>query len=302
MNLSIRNYTAIFLIGLSISATAQEVSETSVSSTETTTATSTETSTATTVKTTPPIPHCYFIGKRELKLEQNNDHGFWAYEDFSRELGCDWVAELHIEQRWGSNYTLFWYQEYDLVFLYNLTEKIQLALGLCPEGGPFEEFLMGGGCAQIGNIQVNTRGRYRWVWITRPAVEMQLSLSWNDWTLSQRLRGEFDAYNSPHFRNYGECRWLFTLEAPWEWTCLKISPFISNEFFLSASAFSYTDLSRPVHGLVENRLKIGLASTLIDDSFEFEAWWQWRPIKQPRPIRPHWFNTYQYGVTLALEF
>lgn len=246
------------------------------------------------------IPRTYAPGKRESKLNSNNDHGFWLYTDLRRDLGSNWTGLFRMEYRWGSNYELMWYQEYDLLFMYNVTKKFQEGLNLCPN--VFKDFLFGVGCAQISRIQKNTLGRFKWVWVTRPELVMSLTLNWSGWALKQRLKGECYAYNSPHYRDYGDLRWRINLIAPWKWTSLEISPYVSNEFFFRVNTFSKSDPQGLVGGLFEDRLRVGLTSTLISNKLFFDAWWQWRPLKQPKTTHPRWFNTYQFGATTTMTF
>ncbi|MBA3603825.1 MAG: DUF2490 domain-containing protein [Parachlamydiaceae bacterium] len=296
MTLSKPNYTALLLSSLFLFASAEA-----------------ETSTlAQTTPTTPPITdnsfafppdtdHPYAPGKRELKLNSNNDRGFWAIVDVKKALSPEWLFLFHTEQRWGSDYTLYWYQQYDFTFLYNITGKIKQSL-FCHDG-IFKNFFIGGGVAQISQIKRNTKDRFKWVWITRPELEMHLILGYQGWSFEQRLRGQYIHHNNDHYKNYGDCRYRIILTTPAGFSCYGITAYISNEIFLRANTyFKKTNPHGLVGGLFENRFRVGFDLPLITNKLDAKVWWQWRVLKQNSLASRRYNNTYQFGGTLAMTF
>lgn len=238
---------------------------------------------------------------KDTQLNSNNDHGFWLTEDARSPLGENWSLQLHFSQRWGADYRLLWYQVYEAIFLYNITDKVQNYFDLAPDG-MLKLFALGGGCSEIARIQKNTHGVFHWVWTTRPEVEVHFDLGWKGWLLRQRIRGEYQDYNSSHYKDYGDCRWRLILTSPWNFTCLKITPYINNEFFFRANTYHKSHPSGLVGGLYEDRFRVGFMANLWSDQLTTELYWQWRPLKQTPGTHPGWFYTYQWGLTLVLAF
>lgn len=237
----------------------------------------------------------------ESKLNSNNDHGLWLIQEIEKDIGNDFSMLLQFEQRWGSDYRLFWYHEYELILYYDATECIKKCFNLKKES-IFNNFSIGYGCADIQQLRRNTRGVFHWVDTTRPLCELDLILSWKGWDFGQRIRGQYNKFNASHYRSHGTFRYRMQLQPPWEWTCFKIQPFISNEIFVRVNTWSKSNTTGVVGGLHEDRLRIGFNSTLIKDRLGFQAWWQWRALKQNPETSPRWFNTYAYGLRVDLSF
>lgn len=230
-------------------------------------------------------------------LNSNNDHGVWLVEELKDTLSGDLSAVLHLEQRFGADYRLFWYHQCELLFFYSLTDAINKG---CKDSF-LKSFSLAAGCAQIERFQKNTRGIYQWVGTTRPEIQADLGMEWEKWVLTQRLRGEYSQYNSSHYKSHGTFRYRVQLNAPWKWTCLKITPFISSEFFFRAYTWSKSNPHGLVGGFHEDRLRFGFTSK-IKDHIIFDAWWQWRLTKQTPETSPGWFNNYAWGTRLLLSF
>lgn len=241
------------------------------------------------------------VSSKDAKLNANNDHGIWLVEDIKAKLSDKWVLLLHFEQRWGSNYRLFWYEENDADLLYDITKPIQNWFCLNP-AGTFKSLAIGGGCAEVKLIQKNTKGKFHWTWITRPEIEAHLGLQWDGWDLMQRFRGEYQDHNNHHYKKHAIFRWRLILTSPWSFTCLKITPFLNNEFFFRNNTYHKTHPTGLVGGLFEDRLRFGLSSKGVGDRFSLDLWWQWRPLKQKPETHPRWFNTYQWGLTFGATF
>lgn len=237
----------------------------------------------------------------DSKLNSNNDHGFWLNEEVSINLGSNWSAICNIEQRWGADYRLFWYQRYEAIFHYDLTQDMNYFLNLCPDS-IFKRLSWGIGYAQLDRIQKNTRGIFHWVGISRPEIEVEIDLKWNGWSLKQRFRGEYRQYNASHYKSFGDFRWRLLLKLPWSFTCWKITPYINNEFFFRENTYSTAHPNGLVGGLYEDRFRIGLTANPIEGLMRTDVFWQWRPVKQTPGTHPRWFNGYHFGMNVALMF
>lgn len=237
----------------------------------------------------------------DTALNANNDHGFWLQEEVSVNFGCNWSANFSTEQRWGSNYRLLWYQRYEAVLHYDLTKKTKEVLNLCPEG-ILNAISLGIGYAHLNRIQKNTQNIFHWVGVSRPEIEARMDLKWNRWLLRQRFRVEYRQYHASHYKNFVDYRWRLMLDLPWSFTCWNLTPFVHNEFFIRENTYSKAHPNGLVGGFYENRFRIGLTAEPLEGQIRSEIYWQWRPLKQTPGTHPRWFNTYQFGMNVALLF
>lgn len=222
-------------------------------------------------------------------LNQNNDHGLWLEQEVKKKLSDQWTFHFNTRQRWGSDYKLFWFHAYEPTVRYKLMS------------GHFDVFISGG-FREYSHIRKNTLGNTKWVWVFMPLLEMYVNLKYKDWKLRQRLRGEYHHYQSSHYKEYGDCRYRVELFSPWELSCLKFKPYISNEWFIRSNTYHKTHPNGLVGGVYEDRFRIGLASTLWKDTVTSAIFWQWRFLKQTPETHPRWYNTYQLGFALRFSF
>lgn len=235
------------------------------------------------------------------QLNANNDHGLWLEEVATQKLG-HWQFILHTEQRWGSDYRLFWYQEYEGIVLYDLSDKIKSWFNVSDES-IFKKFEIGPGFTQYSQIQKNHSGNSKWAWVSRPLIESNMQFSWKDWVLKQRTRAEYQIYNTSHYDNYATGRFRSIILTPWKFTCLKINPYISNEIFVRENKYSSTqNPNGVVGGFYENRFRVGLELHPFTESLTTMLYWQWRILKQKPHSNPNWNNTYQFGLLVKYDF
>lgn len=230
-------------------------------------------------------------------LNSNNDHGFWLMEEANLNFNNHWSASFNMEQRWGSDYRLFWYQRFEALFDYDLTEKIKEGLQLGPEIA-LKLFSIGGGCAQVIVIQKNTLGEFHEIGLARPEIDLKADFGWNDLILKQRLRIEYQYHYASHYKNPFIYRWRLSMDSPRSFTRRQITPYIQNEFFFRNETYSKTNPHGLVGNLYQDRLRVGLKLFLIKDVLKTDLYWQWRPFKQRPGTHPRWINTYQFGMSI----
>lgn len=229
------------------------------------------------------------------ELNANNDHGIWFNEIANVKLKHDWSINLKMEQRLGSNYRKFWNYQYEAVFQYDLLHLLPCnCLNLTT-------LSIGPGYNGTQQLQKNTQSVYHWVWINRPIIQAFVSFDLYKWSIRQRLYGEYYAYTKKHYKDYGLYRHRLAIYAPWKFTCLKINPFISNEWFFRNNSYSSSNTSGLVGTYYENRFRFGFESSFTDN-FGIALGWQWRATKQKPGTHPGWFNTYQYLINFNLKY
>lgn len=231
------------------------------------------------------------------QLNANNDTGIWAEQVISTELAEGLFYHLHIEQRWGSKARVLWYHEYEQVLEFDLTSRITSAFNLKNDHF-FKYLFVGPGFSEYFLIEKNTKGVFHWVSVARPLLQADIITELFQCRISHHFRYEYQYYQATNYKKFGNARYRITIEAPWKFTCLKINPYISNEFFFRSGHFnSVTNPTGLVGGLYENRFRLGINANLADN-FIFSIHGQWRPIKST--ITPRYFNTYDLGFFATL--
>ena len=233
----------------------------------------------------------------ETELNQNNDHGFWSEENLDKKFWKNWIARFHFEQRWGADYKKFWYEENQFILLYDLSSLFCLS-----KEGVFTSLNIGPGYTHITTTQKNTHGNFHWVGLERPLLEANLGMKLFGWTINQRMRGEYNFYTRKHYKAHGAYRHRLLCLSPWKWSCYKINPYVSNEWFFRQNTYSTNHPHGLVGGWHENRFRVGLIGNLYKETVTLALFWQWRILKQKPESHPRWFNTYQEGVALNFIF
>lgn len=230
------------------------------------------------------------------QLNANNDDGFWLAENFTTEIYPKWFITLHGDQRWGSNYKLFWYFRQGVILQYDLTEWIQNKFCISKES-IFKGFTLGPGFNQYCHIDENTLGRFKWAWISRTIFDANLKLFWKKWELYQRFRFEYKDNNSTHYKNSGDLKYRIWLNTPWKWTDFHLNPYISNEFFFRQNTYRKATPNGLVGGLYQNRLQFGF-NVDFWENITLNVYWQLRSLKQTPSTHPRYFNTYDIGINI----
>lgn len=229
------------------------------------------------------------------QLNANNDHGIWFEQMATLHLQREWSVKLKTEQRLGADYKKFWDYEFEAVFQYDLLHLLPCSrLNLTT-------LSIGPGYNATKQFQKNTNSIYHWVWINRTILQAFISFDFYNWSIRQRLYGEYYDYTKKHYKDYGLYRHRLAIYTPWKFTCLKINPFVSNEWFFRNNTYSSSHTSGLVGPYYENRFRVGLEASFTEN-FDSFAGWQWRTTKQKPGSHPGWFNTYQYVINISLKY
>jgi hypothetical protein len=229
------------------------------------------------------------------QLNSHNDHGIWFIQTATVKLPCDWSVKFKTEERWGADYKKVWQYQFETVFQYNILKYFpQCCLKL-------SKLTIGPGYNSTWQLEKNTNSVWHWVRINRSILEANVAFTLGEWIIKQRLRGEYYDYTKHHYKDYGLYRHRLEICAPWKFTCYKLSPFISNEWFLRNDTYSSTH----THGLVgtyyQNRLRVGFINH-IAECYDTSIFWQWRASKQKPGTHPGWFYNYHYCASLDFSF
>lgn len=231
------------------------------------------------------------------QLNANNDHGFWLELNADAKLSKNWLVKYHAEYRWGSNYRLFWYQEYEGVLQYQLKRFFSKCLGSI-----LKNLSLGPGLNLHEILAKNTKGHFHWPLIRKALFDCYLDLEWNGWQLKQRMRGEYLAFNKKHYHDHPAYRHRLRLCTPIKLTSLNISPYISNEWFFRPNSYSKTHPTRLIGGYFQNRFRVGINIDVLKEILSSDIYWQWKREKQKPGTHPRWFNTYELGLALNGTF
>lgn len=247
--------------------------------------------------TTAPLYLSAWSSKSLNRINANNDHGFWLEQNIEGKLSTDWTLKFHAEQHWGSDYKIFFHHEYEVIFQYDLKRLF----GLC-ENGPIKTFLFGPGYNELCVIQKNTYGNFHWVSVNRPMLQADFNIEVKEWKVNQRMRGEYFGYTRRYYKDHAIYRHRLVLHTPWKFTCLKINPYISNEWFLRCNSYHKTSPKGLVGGYYHNRFRVGCNSEFLDGSLVLTTYWQLLSFKQKPGTHPSWANSYQYGVVTSFYY
>lgn len=223
------------------------------------------------------------------ELNANNDHGIWFSQTARHDLPQDWSVNLKLEQRLGANYKKFYNYQHEAVFQHIILKGSSYKLSIGP------------GFNATKTLKKNTHSVYHWVWDLRPILEAYLSCDLFQWSIRQRLRGEYHDYLRNHYKKYAIYRHRLGIYTPWKLTCLNINPFISNEWFFRNNSYSSSNTSGLVGGYYLNHFRVGF-DTSFSDSLRSTLAWQWRTTKQKPGTHPGWHNTFQYCINIDLTF
>ncbi|KAF3361662.1 hypothetical protein PHSC3_001785 [Chlamydiales bacterium STE3] len=236
-------------------------------------------------------------------LNQNHDQGIWLDQNISMPLTHKWQLILHAGQRFGDDHRRLWFSRQWAILQYDLTENLKSFFCVGDES-IFKNFSIGPGYSEVGAIQSNSRGNFHWSYSHRPSIVAFMSHAWKGWELQQRMAGEYLHFATKHYRNHAYYRHRAVLTSPWEWSSLRLNPFLSNEWFLRAENRKTQNGQRKViqsGPFYENRLRMGFTMNL-NRHFSPQFWWQLRLNKQAPGNHPLWRKTYQIGLTLNMNF
>ena len=227
-------------------------------------------------------------------LNANNDHQFWFEQSLAKDLPCEWSMTLVTKQRWGADYRILFYQEYECILQRDITRLFSLR-----PNSVFKSFSMGPVIHFNQTIQSNTLGNVQRVWVNRTILEANAIMQVDATKVQQRLRGEYLYYLKAHFKNFARLRYRVRIDSPWTWTRYNINPFISNEWFFRNNTYRTCNPTGLVGGYYENRLRFGLSAEIVKN-MSTEFFWQWRRNKQNPGSSPRWDNIYIIGVSIGI--
>lgn len=227
------------------------------------------------------------------RLNANNDHGLWLEQNVYV-TQRDWRIRLNAQQRFGADYKKFYYEQYEVIFLYDISKFLAAS-----EESFVREGSLGGGYNGSYELRKNTLGDYHWVWLNREVVESWLTMHGFFPKIVQRARGEYLTYARSHYKDHALFRYLLSFYLPWSWK--KCHPYISNEWFFRSNTYHKTHPSGLVGGWYQNRLRMGFEIDWPCDGTSTNLYWQWRTRKQKPDSSPRWIHTYQIGFGINLS-
>lgn len=235
-------------------------------------------------------------------LNHDNDCGIWLEENFTStlgKLGCT----IHIAQRIGDNGKRLWFHKQWLMTHYDFSDHVKSLLNL-QEDSLFKTFSFGPGFANVWAINRNTKGTVHWSHSYRPNMTAFLIHTYRGWELEQRMIGEYNHFTTHHYRKNAYYRHRLLLRSLKYWTYFKISPFLSNEWFLRAkNSHKKKGVETAIQSgpYFENRFRVGFAIR-INQFFTPQLWWQYRSVKQTPGQHPLWRRTYQLGISANIDY
>lgn len=230
------------------------------------------------------------------KINSNNDHGLWLEENLIKRLNADWTIRLRFEQRFAADYRILYAREHELYVHYDAAKLLSHHLRSI-----VTNVVIGVGDNFTKILQKNTLGEFHWAWYMKSIFEVLLISPLWDWTIKQRMRGEYYDYRTKHYKSYGAGRYRLEIFSPWKWTCWNINPFVFNEWFFRHNSYHKNHPTGLVGGWYENRFRTGVVLDLWKH-LSAAFYWQWVAKKQIPGTHPRWFNNYYLGCTIDLSF
>lgn len=243
------------------------------------------------------------------KINSNNDHGIWLTEQVETDgpessLFKNWHFIYSFQQRWGADYKILYFYEYQFLAQYNLTSYLKEWFNICPEGF-LRAFSLGAGYRAIHQLKKNTLGDFHWVWGSLPLVYANINFEVRGWKFNNRLMGQYIEYSKQHYKAHGTGRYRLWIYTPWKFTRFQINPWINNEWFFRNNTYHKTSPNGLVGGWYQNRFRVGLSAVVFETcgtNATADLFWQYRTIKHKPGTHPRWFKNYDWGANFALSF
>lgn len=226
-------------------------------------------------------------------LYDNNDHGFWMDEKITVRLPKDWIFSFNPQERWQNDYKTYCDTEYEFNLIANITSKLDLYPSSSVKNVNF-----GFAYTYIDELRNNTKGELGWTLINRYGLMLMITHKFGAWTITQRLRPQYEAFITKYHKSHGNFRYRLLLQSPWEWTTFKFNPYVSNEFFFRINTFHPSHPTGLVGGFFQNRFRIGLNYEIFKDKLFADSYFMIRSIKQRPGTHPSWFNNWIWGLSL----
>ncbi len=196
---------------------------------------------------------------------ENGDFQIWHTEGQDVKVYKDIKATMEEEFRFGENASEFYYQHYDWGVVYGFDKRLDIGFNY---------------------RQVYEKYKHKWREENRPHVNATLKLDLWRFKFEDRNRLEFRYFR---YRNdFIRYRNKFTLKFPFDFKKMKVSPYVSDEIFISSDATGFN----------ENRLYSGIELGLTK-YVKFDTYYL---FKCNRTTGAKWNNTNVLGLKLKIAF
>ncbi|MCX5711342.1 MAG: DUF2490 domain-containing protein [Candidatus Omnitrophica bacterium] len=200
-----------------------------------------------------------------------DNHDFQVWNTDIEEMKLNKTSKLVFEQefRWGDNASDFYYEHYDVGYVYDVNKHLNVGLG-------------------YRYVKEKKNNSFR----VENEPYLLATLFWD-------LAGfKFDSRNRFEYRTYdynqvdsGRYRNKITMKFPWKFTKKEIQPYLADEIFVR---FNGTDLN-------QNRIFGGL-SFLITKNLKGEIYYMLQSTKNYISTGSTWTNANVLGTKLKLSF
>lgn len=195
----------------------------------------------------------------------DGDFQYWSAAKARFDINKNWYGTVEEEFRIGDDVERLYYRHTDLGVATSLADWLTLGFNF---------------------RHITERGTGRdWIWENRPHVNLTFKWKLGDLALSDRSRFEYrDKYNAKDMWRY---RNKFTVKFPWEFTPLKLKPYVAEEIFV--------DLDQS--GINRNRFYSGL-SLKLSKNLLGNIYYLW----QASSSKHQWNDIHVLGTQLEFRF
>ncbi len=196
------------------------------------------------------------------KLNGPNDFQIWNHDTLEKKINELFDVRLESEFRWGDDATELWLVLVEGYLVYHHRKYLNIASGY---------------------RQTWVKGPKKWRTIFIPTFDLTLQTYGLKWHLSNRNRVQllFPEHHSLELVYRNKTVWT----SPWEWTQLKLKPFLGNELFFAEKK-----------GFFENRFDVGFHLPIVHP---LTGKLYYRLITVDRE---HWINIHVLAIDLHLKF
>ncbi len=198
----------------------------------------------------------------------NGDFQVWNTDVQEIKINDKSKAALEEEFRWGDNANEFYYQHYDIAWIYALSKSWDLKLSyryiLEKKSGKFK----------VEN-EPNINATYKWNFL--------------GCDMSNRFRLEYR--NFDYQTDFWRYRNMLAIRAPWKFTKFQIRPFVADDLFINSKGAS-------IHN---NRFYSGLGFKLFKN-FDGDIFYILQHTRNVGMTKTTWRRTNVFGVRLRAIF
>jgi len=150
-----------------------------------------------------------FFSVGQSSAYEDGDAQFWNTNVEEVKISENWKAALEQEFRWGGDISEFYYQHYDLGFIYKANTHWNLGFGF---------------------RYIRTKSNGEWKSENDPYLTAAVSGELAGFKVEDRSRLEYQQFD--YKQDNGRYRNKLTVKLPWKFTRMEIQPFVSEEIFL----------------------------------------------------------------------